>query len=47
MYEVWTVHKNGKLGVLLCISTKTGCDRYIKQAIKKGADPNTFQIRKA
>lgn len=47
MYEVWTVHEDGQLGVLLCISTKAGCNRYIRQAVKKGANPDTLVIRKA
>lgn len=47
MYEVWTIHENGERGVLVCISTKAGCDRYVAQAVKKGANPEGFVILKA
>lgn len=47
MYEVWTVDGKGERGVFLYAdSTKAKCNRYIKQAVKKGADPNTLGIFK-
>lgn len=47
MYEVWTKHNNGELGVLVCISTKVGCKKYINQAVRKGANPDNFIVREA
>lgn len=44
MCEVWTKCKNGKRGTLLYLSTVEGCQRYVQQAIEKGASPNSFIV---
>lgn len=42
-YEVWTQYK-GEAGVKLFSGNKWLCNAYIRQAIKKGAQPNHFTI---
>ena len=44
MYEVWTKHENGELGVLLLNALRQDCESYVEQAIKKGADPDSMVI---
>lgn len=43
-YEVWTQYK-GELGVCLFSGNKWQCNAYIRQAVKKGAQPNHFGLR--
>ena len=42
-YEVWTQYK-GERGVILYKGTKRECKAYIRQAVKKGAQPNHFDL---
>ena len=42
-YKVWTQYK-GERGVLLFSGNKRQCNAYIRQAVKKGAQPNHFDI---
>lgn len=42
-YEVWTQYK-GEAGVKLFSGNKRQCNAYIRQAIKKGGQPNHFTI---
>ena len=32
-------------GVLVCISTKAGCEKYVERAIRRGEAADRFQIR--
>lgn len=43
-YEVWTQDK-GEAGVKLFSGNKRHCNAYIRQAIKKGGQPNHFTIK--
>lgn len=47
MYEVWTKDNNGEMGTHLFTGKKVDCNRYVRQAVKKGANPETLIIRKA
>lgn len=42
-YEVWTQYK-GETGAQLYSGTKHQCNAYIRQAIKKGGQPNHFAL---
>ena len=42
-YEVWTQYK-GETGVCLFSGNKRQCNAYIRQAVKKGAQPNHFAV---
>lgn len=42
-YEVWTQYK-GERGVQLFSGNKRQCNAYIRQAVKKGAQPNHFDL---
>lgn len=42
-YEVWTQYK-GETGICLYKGNKRECNAYIRQAVKKGAQPNHFAL---